>query len=182
MFSRSLMPFSPSRGLRQQQDPFVDLHREMNRLFDDFMGGTLPQQGGPAMPRLDVREADKEICVCAELPGVDPSQVDVRLDGSVLTISGEKRNDSERDDDNYHVMERSFGRFQRSIQLPFEPQAQDLRADFKHGLLTVHVPKQAQQERSRKIDIQVADGEGGQPAGGAMANGPTADQGADVKH
>lgn len=154
--SRFLVPFqSPSRALGNV-DPFSELHREMNRLFDDFMGGG--SAPGPsnlmAMPRLDVREGQNEIAVCMELPGVKPSDVDVRIEGNVLTVRGEKKNEFEQQQQDYHVTERSFGRFQRSLQLPFAPNADQLRADFEDGVLTVHIPKQPEQERSRRVEIQ----------------------------
>jgi HSP20 family protein len=137
-------------------DPFLSLHREMNRLFDDFLGGSTAgaqQQSMMMAPRLDVKERGNELCVAAELPGVEPGEVDVRLEGSLLTIRGEKKAETEQEKEDYHVMERSYGRFQRSLQLPFEPDAGQVRADFKHGVLTIHIPKQPQQERSRRIEI-----------------------------
>ena len=154
MMSRFLAPFQPSsRGLA---DPFSDLHREMNRLFDDFVGsGSAPGQSNlMAMPRLDVREAQNEIAVCVELPGVKPADVDIRIEGNVLTVRGEKKNEFEQQQQDYHVMERSYGRFQRSLQLPFAPNPDQVRADFDQGVLTVHVPKQPEQERSRRVEIQ----------------------------
>ena len=177
MFSRHLAPFQlRERGLRAS-DPFSELHREMNRLFDDFMGGGSGQMMSMQMPSLDLREKDDELCICAELPGVDPAEVDVRLDGDVLTIRGEKKNDAEDDKENYHVMERSFGQFQRSIQLPFRPDPDQVRAEFRHGVLKVHVPKQPQTATSRRIAVDTggaqaqpatpqATGQGGMPPAG----------------
>jgi HSP20 family protein len=162
MSGRYLAPYSQSRDLRTT-DPFTELHREMNRLFDDFVGGGGTGSASQNMmmaPRLDVKERENEICLSAELPGVEPSEVDVRLEGSTLTIRGEKKHEAEQDKEDYHLMERSYGRFQRSLQLPFEPDANQVHADFKHGILTIHVPKQPQQERSKRIEI----GTGGQPA------------------
>lgn len=154
MFSRYLAPYSSSRNLRAT-DPFADLHREMNRLFDDFLGGGAEGSSSQALmaPRLDVKERDKELCVAAELPGVEPNEVDVRLEGSLLTIRGEKKHEAEQEKEDWHLSERSYGRFQRSLQLPFEPDADQVRADFKHGVLTIHIPKQPQQEKSKRIEI-----------------------------
>ena len=75
------------------------------------------------------------------MPGVDRADLDVRLDGDVLTISGEKR--SRRDDKqhNAHLSERSYGRFQRSVHLPFRPEANDVQAEFEGGVLKLHVAK-----------------------------------------
>lgn len=172
MASRFLVPFSTSRGLRAPE-PFGELHREMNRLFDDFMGGGLlgpqAQQGGMSMmtmPRMDVREREQEICIDAELPGVDPKDVDLRVEGDMLTISGEKKSSTEQNREDVHVMERSYGQFRRSLQLPFAPDPEQVRAEFRNGVLTVHLPKQGQQQRSRRIEVRAAEGEQpGQPAG-----------------
>jgi len=158
----------------------------MNRLFDDFIGGA----GMPALPtamslpRMDVRENPQEICICADLPGVNPADVDVRLDGNMLTLRGEKRHESEsQQPQDYHLMERSWGRFHRSLQLPFAPQVEDIHADFEHGVLTIHIPKHAQQERSQRIEVHARDlpmqsravGHGG--TAGAHGSGHAAVQG-----
>lgn len=97
MMSRFLSPQpSPSRALAGA-DPFSDLHREMNRLFDDFLGGAAAPGTSPlvAAPRLDVRENPSEICVSAELPGVQPQDVELRVEGNLLTLKG-KRSTSPR--------------------------------------------------------------------------------------
>ncbi|AEG92067.1 Hsp20/alpha crystallin family protein [Ramlibacter tataouinensis] len=181
MASRFPTPFqAPSRNLRAP-DPFSDLHREMNRLFDDFFSFGAPTPGTATlapMPRLDVRETDQEICISAELPGVKPADVDVRVEGNLLTIRGEKKNEAEQQQQqqDYHLMERSYGRFQRSLQLPFQPDPGQVRASFEDGVLTVHVPRQAQQERSRRIEIQA--GAGAQHAAvGGSATGSGDDAG-----
>ena len=100
---------------------FVDMQREMNRLFDDVVRsfrGTAPIMRGRGL-RLDVHESGSELCVVADLPGVQPSDVDVRLDGMTLVISAECRDDSETTQQNYHVKERSRGTLRRSVQLPY---------------------------------------------------------------
>lgn len=173
MFGRYLAPYSQSSSSRDVRaaDPFTQLHREMDRLFDDFLGGSTSGSRQPMMmaPRLDVKERDSELCVSAELPGVEPNEVDVRLEGSLLTIRGEKKAETQQEKEDYHMMERSYGRFQRSLQLPFEPDANQVRADFKHGVLTIHIPKQPQQERSRRIEISA----GGQETPGEAGGQPT---------
>lgn len=159
MASRFLPSLSTARGL--SADPFVDLQQQMNRLFDDtfrsfgLAGAPAGMDAGAmAVPRLDVQETDRELCISVEVPGVQPSDLDVRLEGDVLTISGDKKNERETQEKSYRVMERSFGRFTRSVQLPFEPQAEQVHADFKDGVLTLRVPRQPQQERSRRIEVR----------------------------
>jgi HSP20 family protein len=161
MANRSPVPYSGSRGL-QQYDPLLDFHREVDRLFDDVFGGGLrlasgAQSGSATAPRIDVHEDADEICITADLPGVRPADVDVRLDGDVLTISGECRRDTERNESGYHVMERSRGSFRRSLRLPFAPDMDQVRAESNHGVLTVHVPRHAhEQQRQRRIEVRDA--------------------------
>jgi HSP20 family protein len=172
MASRFLAPFTGGRSLFGR-DPFVDLHREMNRLFDDasraFGGG----RGGAmiAAPRMDVHELENALEISAELPGVTENDIDLRLDGDVLTLRGEKR--QERQDEQAHMVERSYGSFQRSVQLPFAPDPDEVQANFENGVLKIRLPRRVPQETSRRIAIgtgQTASGQsaidtsGGQPA------------------
>ena len=147
MASRFLTPFS-GRGLLGR-DPFLDLHREVNRLFDDSFrsmregsgsGGT----GFMLSPKVDVSQTDEGWEVTAELPGVDQKDIDLRLDGDMLTISGEKRD--ERKDDKNRFVERSYGSFTRSFQLPFTPDPNKVTADCDRGVLTIKLPKAAEQD------------------------------------
>ena len=174
MATRSPVPFSGSRGL-QHFDPLLDFHRQVDRLFDDVFGGGLRLASGSsaaAMPRIDVHEDEKEICVTADLPGVRPADVDVRVDGDLLTISGECRQDTARDESGYHVMERSRGSFRRSLRLPFAPDIDQVRAESNHGVLTVHVPRQAQElQRHRRIEVRDSTGQGGAAQVGSTGSG-----------
>ncbi len=173
--SRFLTPQrSPSRALAGGADPFSELHREMNRLFDDFLGGSLPSAGAVAgamtvNPRLDVRESGNELCICADLPGVKPEDVELRLEGNTLTLRGEKAQEAEDKKEDYYLMERSCGRFQRSLQLPYAPDPSRVHAEFENGVLTIHVPKEAHQERSQRIEIQAHAGTAPQPKGSTAA-------------
>jgi HSP20 family protein len=111
---------------------------------------------------MDVAEADNELRVCVDLPGVEEKDIDVTLDDDLLTIRGEKKSEQERGDkkENYHLVERSYGSFQRSLRLPFHANPDEVKAAFENGVLTVTVPKSAQQSRAKRIQIQ-----GGQAAG-----------------
>jgi HSP20 family protein len=163
-------------------DPFLELHREVNRLFDDVLRGGPPAaaQGGPMLtPRMDVSETEDELRVCVELPGVRQEDVDVTLNNDVLTISGEKRSEAQQERESYHLTERSFGRFQRSIQLPFAPEPDKVRAAFEHGVLTVTLPKASPQQRSRRIEVKAGGGQpsgAGQPAEAAQGAAPAEGQ------
>jgi HSP20 family protein len=151
MASRFLTPFG-GRGLLGR-DPFLDLHREVNRLFDDSLRGMTEGNGGVTMlnPKVDVCPTDNGWELTAELPGVDEKDIDLRLDGDLLTISGEKRD--QRKDDQNRLVERSYGSFTRSFQLPFAPDPEKVTADCDKGVLTIKLPKSAEQERSKRISI-----------------------------
>lgn len=175
-------PLTPSRtgfGLLGGNDPFLSLHREMNRLFDDVLRGTgLPAAGGQRQggvgnfvnASMNVSETENEIRITAELPGVTEQDIDVSLDDDVLTIRGEKKFEQKNEKENFHFVERSYGTFQRSVRLPFPINPEQVQAHFENGVLTVTLPKTAQQERSRRIQVQ-ARGAGGQSAQGG--HGPT---------
>lgn len=157
MVRNALSPFGGSYG----RDPFFSLQREMNRLFDDafrgFGGPTGPAQqpGGVLEARINVSETNGELRISAELPGVDEKDVEVTLDGDLLTIRGEKKFEQERggDKERYHFVERAYGSFQRAVQLPYSVNSEDVRAEFHNGVLTLTLPKTEQQQRTRKIPI-----------------------------
>ncbi len=180
-------PLSPYRSgglLGGGFDPLFSLHREMNRLFDDFMGGApvagQGQSGAGNMinAHMNVSETENEIRVSAELPGVGEEDVDVSLNDDVLTIRGEKKFEREDEKENFHFVERSYGTFQRSLRLPFPVDPEQVKASFENGVLVVTLPKSAQQERSRRIQVQR--GQGGTQqigqSGGQMLQGQQAGQ------
>jgi HSP20 family protein len=152
MSVRDLIPWTKSQQLstgREAFDPFLTLHREMNRLFDDaFRGlGSLGRIGNPLMegqfawPRLELSETDKAVTVSAELPGLSEKDVQVEIANGVLSIRGEKK--AERSDEPKFVSERYYGSFER--QIPLEGVEEDkAQADFKNGVLTVTLPKSEQ--------------------------------------
>lgn len=150
MASRFLSPFG-GRGLIGR-DPFLDLHREVNRLFDDSLR-SMKEGGGDMMisPKVDICQTDEGWEIAAELPGVNQEDIDLRLDGDILTIGGEKRD--ERRDDKRRFVERSYGSFTRSFQLPFTPDPDMVTADCDRGVLTIKLPKGAEREKSKRISI-----------------------------
>lgn len=159
----------PVQRRREEDDPFTRLHREMNRMFDEFSRGFGLStnvwrspfdmlEGGTAgtwMPRVDVAETDKEIKVTAELPGMDEKDVNLELSDNVLTISGEKRTEKEETEKNYYRSERSYGFFHRSLALPDGVDRDKVEATFKKGVLTVTLPKTATaQSKATKISVK----------------------------
>lgn len=140
-----------------EANPLRALRHRMDQLFDDFAGGTAwPFADGrdAVMPRVDVSETDKEITVEAELPGVEENELDLSLADDVLTIKGEKKQEREEKKESYQLTERSYGRFHRSMRLPFEPDPKKVKATFKAGVLTVTVPKPPEvKAKAKKIAI-----------------------------
>ena len=144
---------------RREENPFLALHREMSRLFEDFWRGFdiepslgLPE-GTSFSPRVDVEETDGEIRVTAELPGVDEKDLEVHVQDDVLTLKGEKH--EEREDRGWR--ERSYGSFYRTIQLPGEVDADKVTAGYKKGIVTIRLPKAATaRERGRRIPVTAA--------------------------
>lgn len=142
-----------------QIGPVFGLRREIDRLFEDAFG----REGGRGgwAPAVDVREDNKEIVLEVELPGIKPTDVEVTAENGVLTIRGEKQTTStEGREGRYHVVERSYGSFTRSFQLPNGVDDRRIEAEFVDGLLVVHVPKAALAQ-PRRIEIRNS---GSQPA------------------
>ena len=141
-----------------QGGPVFGLRREIDRLFEDTFGRDTNRSGW--VPPVDVREDGKEIVLEIELPGIKPHDVEVTAENGVLTIRGEKQSRTqETSDGRYHVIERSYGSFTRSFQLPNGVDEQRIDAEFVDGVLTVRVPKAALAQ-PRRIEIR---NNGGQP-------------------
>jgi HSP20 family protein len=132
-------------------NPFLALHREMNRMFDEaFRSFDIGSFGSPTMmgwPSVELNETEKEVKVVAELPGLDQNDVAIELSDDVLIISGEKK--SETEDKARRFSERYYGRFERRI--PVDDVDQDkVAASFKDGILTVTLPKVPTAQRKVK--------------------------------
>lgn len=152
----------PARRERDEQGVLA-FHRDVNRLFDAFFGdfGMLPSRitddfAGGFAPRVNVSETDQEVTVSAELPGLDEKDVSVELAEETLTLKGEKTEDREERDRNWHRVEHRYGSFHRVIALPARVEAGKAKARFKKGVLTVTLPKHPEEQSKRKsIEIQV---------------------------
>ena len=147
------------------QDPFQSFRAEMDRLFDSFLGGvpsltSLRQgfSGAQVMtPTLDVKENEKEIVVKADLPGMDEKDINLTIYNGVLSLRGEKKSEHTDERENYHVMERSYGSFQRSIRLPDTIDEDKAEARFDKGVLTITLPKRPETvSAQKKIEIKGA--------------------------
>ena len=137
--------------------PVFGLRREIDRLFEDTFGR------GDAMtawsPAVDVKESDKELRLEIELPGIKPEEVELTAENGVLTVRGEKRGERKEGDEEsrYHLVERSYGSFMRSFQLPKGLDESKIQADYNDGILTVHIPKAALPQPKK---IQIGSGNG----------------------
>jgi HSP20 family protein len=134
--------------------PVFGLRREIDRLFEDTFG-----RGGSSgttgwTPAVDVRETEKELRLDVELPGINPDDVELTAENGVLTVHGEKKTERKEGDDEsrYHMIERSFGTFTRSFQLPKGLDESKIEADYNHGILSIHIPKAALPQ-PRRIQI-----------------------------
>lgn len=154
---KDLIPVGTERAAaRRETNPFTFLQQEIDRLFDGF-GRNFPTFAAPAamMPRMDVSETDKTVEISAELPGLETKDVQLNLADNMLTIRGEKKSEREEKDKDYHLIERSFGSFARSVALPEGVKAEDVSAEIAKGVLKVTVKKPAPKQ-SKQIDIKTA--------------------------
>jgi HSP20 family protein len=151
------MSMRPYRG-------FYDMQSEMNRMFDEMFGG-LSRRGGRHQgdeptrwaPVLDVLQEEGDIVVRAELPGVRQEDVDITLHDGVLTISGERKAEEQREGSGYYVRERRFGSFRRSMTLPQGVDQSKIKARFDSGVLEVRVSGAAAVQEPRRIQIEAGD-------------------------
>ena len=129
------------------------LRKEMDRLFERFWDGDETPAQGAWNPRIDISETKEAFTVKAEVPGIEPKEIQLTLENGVLILRGEKRQDMEQKDERFYRAERSYGSFVRSLRLPANVDATKVNATFKHGLLTVVLPKAAE-ARGQAIPIQ----------------------------
>jgi HSP20 family protein len=161
MSVRDLIPWS--RGNNQapniyrggDMDPFLSLHRNVNRLFDEvFRGFDAPSMFGRMVPRnatwpnVEISENEKEIRVVAEVPGLEEKDIEVLLEDRVLTLRGEKK--SETEDKDRQFSERYYGHFERRLAFDREVEEDKVAATFKNGVLVVTLPKSEKAQANAK--------------------------------
>ena len=171
MDTRSLLPFSwlaPSRGGGGDANPFLTLQREMDRLLGDFGRGVGWEVSRLPTPKVDITETPSALVIAAELPGMTENDIDVTLNDNILTIRGEKKEEREDNDANRHLVERSYGVFQRAFQLPPGYDAEQVQAAFDKGVLKITLPKpKEEQSRVKKIEVKSASGAAPSTGGGS---------------
>lgn len=161
----NIIPWRNKSIQRGADDPFdaplTRMRQEMDQLFDRFLGGwgpNLMENFGSQLawgPRLDLAESESDITVKAEIPGVEPGEVDVRVEGNTLTLRGEKKREKEEKRKDYHYVERQYGAFHRSVLLPSSADPARVDAAFKDGVLTVTIAKRPE-AKAKKIPVKTA--------------------------
>lgn len=139
-------------------EPFremMTMRRDMDRLFDSFFNtpSLWRENGDGSMSlALDVAEQDDKFLVKASIPGVAPEDIDISLSDNVLTIKGESRQETEKEGEKYHLRERRFGSFMRSLTLPNTVKGDEVEATYEDGVLTLAIPK-AEEVKPKKIEV-----------------------------
>jgi HSP20 family protein len=146
-------------ALLMKPEPFS---REIDRVFDAFFGQT--DQGRRWVPPVDLVEAEDHFVLRADLPGLSEGDVNIEVQDGTLTISGERKAEHEQREKGWYRIERSFGRFSRSLSLPDGVDPDGIKASFTHGVLEVRIPK-PEERKPRRIAISGSNGNGnGTPA------------------
>jgi len=139
-------------------DPFRELNvlqDRMSRLFQDYAPrGEQDLTTGNFVPPVDIYEDEQGITVKAELPGLDPKDVDVQVENNTLTIKGERKFEKEEKEENFHRIERRYGSFVRSFTLPSTVDTDSVKADYENGVLKVHMAKRAE-AKPKQIKVNV---------------------------
>ncbi|MCW5962021.1 MAG: Hsp20/alpha crystallin family protein [Pyrinomonadaceae bacterium] len=149
----NIMKYDPFRDLRNLQD-------EMNRLFSSSVPRLSNQEEMSAgwSPSVDIYEGENQIVLEAELPGMKRDDFELSIENSVITLKGERHFEKKDERDNYHRVERAYGSFTRSFNLPRTVSTEDIKAEFQNGVLTVTLPKR-EEAKARKIEISGQDSE-----------------------
>ncbi|MBW2309598.1 MAG: Hsp20/alpha crystallin family protein [Deltaproteobacteria bacterium] len=130
--------------------PDIDL---FDRMFDNWNVPSLWSEESVVVPAFDISETEKEYVISGEIPGIEPKDLEVTLNDGILTVKGEKKQESEEEEENYHRVERHYGSFQRSFRLPENIKRDDLDATYKDGILKLTLPKSEESE-VKKIEVK----------------------------
>jgi len=161
MLSRKNETSAQTPAMKRDYSGLSRLHNELDRMFDNFFSPAFFDREpfrfrGDFLPSLDVTSDDKAYAMKVELPGVAPEAVKLEVNDGVLTISGEKKEET-KDEQTKEVRECSYGSFTRSMTLPEDADTEHITATSKNGILTVSIPRKApDQSRVRKIEVRAA--------------------------
>ena len=131
------------------------LQEQINRVFGDVVGRTGEESNlTPWAPEVDIYETENELVVKADLPDVNPQDLDIRVESNILTIRGERKFDKKVNEDNYLRIERSYGSFSRSFSLANSVKSEAIKADYQNGVLTLSIPKR-EEAKPKQIKVNV---------------------------
>jgi len=163
------VPVHTAHDQLTSNNPILQLHNEIDRIFGNSLrsfpsifdnGMSWPELSSVALsPSLDIKDNDKNYLINIEIPGVAKEDVDIRVDGNRLTISGEKKQEKKEEKENYHCIERRYGSFERVLTLPKDANSDNIDAKFKDGVLTVTIQRKAISEvpkEGKKIEVKAA--------------------------
>lgn len=131
-------------------DPFRDmitLRDKMNRLFEDAVSSRGEERdlvSSSFVPAVDIFETENELVLSAELPGIDEKDIEIKIEDNTLSLKGERKFEKEAKEENYHRIERAYGSFFRSFNLPNFIDQDAIHAEHEHGVLKIHMPKRAE--------------------------------------
>lgn len=140
-----------------KSDPFLDIvnvRDTMDRMLDNYFGRSPVTFEGCGVVDLDLYQTDNDVVIEASIPGIDPEDINISVAGEVLTIKGEVKQEKETKEADYHIKERRYGSFSRSITLPTQIVAEKGAADFKNGILKLTLPK-AEDVKPKTITVKV---------------------------
>jgi HSP20 family protein len=138
----------PSRGATTLQD-------QINRMFSEGVGHAGEESNlTPWAPAVDIYETENELVIKADLPDVNPQELDIRVENNILTIRGERKFESKVKEDNYLRVERAYGSFSRSFSLANSVKTDDIKADYQNGVLTLSLPKR-EEAKPKQIKVNV---------------------------
>lgn len=163
------VPSTTNTGWQRDQHPVLQLHQQIDRLFDDVfstfgmpsLNSSFPRQAGSAMtpsgiyrPQVDVSGDEKQYEITLDVPGLSEGDLAIEVKGDVLTVRGEKEEKHEQKDKQFYRVERSYGSFQRTLSLPRDANADDIQARLKDGVLTLTIPRNpSEQADVKRISI-----------------------------
>ena len=146
------------RTINRWEQPFrgaTTLQEQINRVFGDVVGRTSEESNlTPWAPEVDIYETENELVVKADLPDVNPQDLDIRVENNNLTIRGERKFDNKVNEDNYLRIERSYGSFSRSFSLANSVNSEAIKADYQNGVLTLSIPKR-EEAKPKQIKVNV---------------------------
>lgn len=162
------MKIIPWRNRTDESEAITRLRSELDRLFDEaltmpfgawetkpLLPGVDRTRNGGWFPALDISDSDNELTLRLEVPGIEPKALNVSVTGRVLTVTGEKKEETERKGEDFYHRERRFGTFRRSIELPEAVDADRITAEYSNGVATIRVPKKAS-VKPRQVEVRPA--------------------------